>query len=203
MKKDINFLKAYRIQEKYGKGPGMYTMLFVLVIIAAAAFTNGILYFYATQVDKQSSEAYSEVERLKEAVKYDHIVLKKSEYEDFKEYNTMTGNAKKEIEGLPTLSLTEYGVITKHLKDDMYILSLDFSGDSFSVKIAAAGQKDVPQYVSAVKREGIFKYVTYDGHAKESYAPEVITVPEDIGLKNRYVFTITCKLYSEGKNETE
>lgn len=202
MKKDINFLKAYRIQEKYGKGPGIYTMLFVLVIVAAA-FTNGILYFYATQVDKQSSEAYSEVERLKEAVKYDHIVLKKSEYEDFKEYNTMTENAKKEIEGLPTLSLTEYGVITKHLKDDMYILSLDFSGESFSVRIAAASQKDVPQYVSAVKREDIFKYVTYDGHAKESNITDVITGPGDVGMKNRYVFTITCLLYSEEKNETE
>ncbi len=202
MKKDINFLKAYRIQEKYGKGPGIYTMLFVLIVIAAV-FANGVLYFYSTRVDKKSLEAYSEVERLKEAVKYDHIILKKSEYEDFKEYNTMTENAKKEIEGLPTLSLKEYGIITKHLKDDMHILSLNFSGDYFSVKIDAASQKDVPQYVSAVKREGIFKYVTYNGHAKESYLADRITGPEDIGMESRYVFTITCIIYSEEKYETE
>jgi hypothetical protein len=196
MRKDINFLEAYKIYYKYDKRKALdsYTLL-LLCIITVVIMTSGFLHFYSIYAESKSVEVFTDLEDLKNITEYDYTVFKKLDYDNFIEYNLMLEETRQKLETISALSLREYNAIKKNLHEDMGIMSLSFSGDVISAKIFTSYQESVPEYVFAVKNEDIFKYVTYDGYAKEVFGEE--------HTQKIYVFTITCILDGEEKNEIE
>ncbi|MDD4780713.1 MAG: hypothetical protein PHT02_08925 [Tissierellia bacterium] len=204
MRKDINFLEAYKIYYNDDKRKGLdnYTLL-LLYIVTIVILTSGFLHFYSIYVESESVNVFANLEDLKNLTEYDYTVFKKLDYDNFTEYNLMIEEAREKLEALPVVSLKEYNVIKENLYDDMGIISMSFSGDDFSIKMFTSEQAKIPEYVSTIKKEGIFKHVTYDGHVKEVYGFNILNENNDEHINVKYVFTITCILNGGEQNEIE
>jgi len=197
-KRDINFLNAYRLYNRYARHSDSRRTLSKLLAVTLTLITiilagSGAVYGYDLYYRRILANETVEVDSLKYFSDYDGLIDKTSEYELLSKYNSMVGDAKTEIQNIPK---REYDAVKKNLKEGMSIRAMTFDDGMFSVTITAPAARNVPEYVANIKKEGIFGNVSYSGYDRISYES-----PMETELKKQYEFTIMC--FMKGGNTDE
>ncbi len=209
-KREINFLNAYILYNKYARRSNNRRtsdkfLITTLIFITAILLGSGAVYGYDLYFQKILDAETVEVGNLRYSAGYDEIVYKTSEYEQLLAYNSMVTEGKAAIQDIPVITNKEYNAIKKNLKEGMSIRAMTFNEGVYSVTITAPAARNVPEYVSNIKKEGIFGNVGYSGYNQESYESVIMNETQEESsaaeLKKRYEFTVMCSM--EGGNTDE
>ncbi len=211
-KKDINFLNAYRLYNKYARRSDnrrtlsrlLATTLISIIIILAG---SGAVYGYDLYCRRILGNETVEVDNLRYFSDYDEIIEKSSEYKLLSKYSSTVTEVKAEIQNIPVITKKEYDAVKKNLKEGMSIRAVTFDDGVLSVTITAPAARNIPEYVANIKKEAIFENVSYSGYDRESYESpimnEIQTETPETELKKQYEFTIICIMKGGNTDEAD
>lgn len=202
MKKDIDFLKVYIMQnkKKYKRtnAYGGKIRVFVIFIIIAVVSTSFGLFGYSKILQKRLELLELEMENSVYVSAYQLITLKQTQYIDVKTYNQMVQDAKNQILVMPKFTNLEYVTLKNSLSQDMQILSMNYSSGTYVVTFTAPFTRKVPEYITNIRKSGIFDDVSYTGYSMQAYNMSntnyLSELDPTLENKNQYVFTATCIL---------
>ncbi|MGD9567354.1 MAG: hypothetical protein AB7V48_03360 [Sedimentibacter sp.] len=203
MKRDIDFLKVYKVKNSFrlktftlnGKAEKVAIASIIVMLII-----SGSLLYYNKYINNLVKEKQLSVNNSETAVTFENIADKQVVYEDVKIYNQLVQDTMSKIQSLPRLTNTEYLTIKSNLLPEMQLLSMNYSKDSYVLTMSAPYARNIPQYVSNIKNSGIFREVNYNGYSLRA-AGNIFISEAPAFVNSQYVFTISCVLKSGVNNE--
>ncbi len=182
MKQTINFKKAYERQHKGSHKRSAKTMVAVLLLTLCFLGIGGsfaVLRYQIYQTELKTAELEQYLQTSPEVTDYAEKLALQEQVKTLQAENDTVQTLTDYIRNRPGFDVPAYAALDIRRGASMELLDMTYTENGvLSVKFLCPTSAEVPDYVEAVRADGFFRSVRYNGYA----------------LEEGYLFTMICEL---------